>query len=214
MTDDSVTRALAVADAGYARAAGMARPMSAAHRFDNDLRRRAEDAPEQVHLTPPYVLDPVRRVLGGRIELDPCTTPDNPTDAERFYTPPTDGAAEPWDADTIFCNPPYGEARVRWVRRCVEAGAAGSRVVLLIPSHSDTRIWHEAIATASDALFIKGRVKFGVPRDNGRQMAASHPSCLIGWNVTFAFAWRLGMPASMIGALATPDPTPRRHSPG
>ncbi|AXQ64156.1 hypothetical protein I5H56_gp099 [Mycobacterium phage KristaRAM] len=32
-------------------------------------------------------------------------------------------------------------------------------------------------------LFIKGRVKFGVLRNNGRQEAASHPSVLFGWNV-------------------------------
>ncbi len=161
-------------------------------RFDNDLRRRAEDAEEQVHLTPEYVLGPVRAVLGGRIELDPCTTPDNPVGAERFYALPDDGAARSWSAATVFCNPPYGEARVRWVRRCAEAGAAGSRVVLLIPAHTDTRIWHEAMNSATSLLFVRGRVKFGVPRTNGRQVAASHPSALIGWNVDLRHADELG----------------------
>lgn len=167
---------------------------NAASRFNNDLRRRPESAAEQVHLTPEYVLEPVRKVLGGRIELDPCTTPTNPVGADRFYTPPTDGAAEPWDAETIYCNPPYGEARIRWVRRCAEAGAAGSRVALLIPAHTDTRIWHEALETATSVLFIKGRVKFGVPRPNGRQVAASHPSALIGWNVDLSPLDHLGHP--------------------
>ncbi len=161
-------------------------------RFDNGLRRRAEDAEEQVHLTPEYVLDPVRAVLGGRIELDPCTTADNPVGAERFYALPDDGAARSWSAATVFCNPPYGEARVRWVRRCAEAGAAGSSVVLLIPAHTDTRIWHEAMNSATSLLFVKGRVKFGVPRTNGRQAAASHPSALIGWNVDLRHADELG----------------------
>lgn len=166
--------------------------MSAADRFNNDLRRRLEGAAEQVHLTPRYVLEPVRRVLGGRIEFDPCTTPSNPVGADRYVTPPQDGAAERWKAATIFCNPPYGEARIRWVRRCAEAALAGSRVVLLIPAHTDTRIWHEAMQTASSVLFVKGRVKFGVPRPNGRQVAASHPSALIGWNVDLSQASDLG----------------------
>lgn len=161
-------------------------------RFDNDLRRRPENAAEQVHLTPGYLLDPIRHVLGGRIELDPCTTPDNPVGADRFYALPDDGATLPWDASTIFCNPPYGEARVRWVRRCAEAGAAGSQVVLLIPAHTDTRIWHDAIRSATSLLFIKGRVKFGVPRGNGRQIAASHPSALIGWNLDLRKIGQLG----------------------
>jgi hypothetical protein len=125
-------------------------------RFDNELRRRPEADPAQVHLTPEYVLGPVRAVLGGRIELDPCTTADNPVGADTFYALPDDGAALPWSAGSVFCNPPYGEARVRWVRRCAEAGAAGSRVVLLIPAHTDTRIWHEAMDSATSLLFIKG----------------------------------------------------------
>lgn len=64
-------------------------------RFDNALRRRAEHAEEQVHLTPAYVLEPVRKALGGRIELDPCTTPDNPVGADRFFALPDDGASRP-----------------------------------------------------------------------------------------------------------------------
>jgi hypothetical protein len=161
-------------------------------RFDNELRRRPDHATQQVHLTPSYVLDPVRAVLGGRIELDPCTTPDNPVGAERFYALPDDGAALPWDAATIFCNPPYGEARVRWVRRCAEAGAVGAQVVLLIPAHTDTRIWHYAMTSATSLLFVQGRVKFGMPRSNGRQVAATHPSALIGWNVDLRRADQIG----------------------
>jgi hypothetical protein len=164
----------------------------AGRRFDNDLRRRAEDAAEQVHLTPPYVLEPIRAALGGVIHLDPCTTPENPVDAVEFITPPADGAAKAWHAETVFCNPPYGEVRRRWVRRCAEAAAAGSRVVLLIPAHTDTRIWHEAMETATQTLFIRSRVKFGVPRSNGRQVAASHPSALVGWNVDLTAAAELG----------------------
>lgn len=161
--------------------------MSARHRFNNGLRYRDDSHEMQRQLTPGYVLEPVRSALGG-IGLDPCTEPNNPTGAERFYTPPTDGASEPWDAETIYVNPPYSKARERWVERCIEAAGDGSRVVLLMPSHTDTRLFHRAVTTASHVVFIKGRVKFGVLRDNGRQEAASHPSCLIGWNLTDASA--------------------------
>jgi hypothetical protein len=157
--------------------------MSANHRFNNDLRYRDDHHEMQRQLTPPYVLDPVRQALGG-IELDPCTEPDNPCAAARFYTVATDGAEQPWDASTIYVNPPYSKARERWVRRCIAAAEADSRVVLLMPSHTDTRLFHLAIATASHVVFIKGRVKFGILRANRRQEAASHPSCLIAWNLT------------------------------
>lgn len=166
--------------------------MTAATRFDNTLRYRNEDHPSQTALTPEYVLRPVRTSLGGTIELDPCTTPDNPVGAVRFYTPPVDGAAEPWDAAAIYVNPPYGKARERWVQRCIQAAVAGSQVVLLIPAATDTRIWQDAAATASAVVFIRGRVKFGVLRPNRRQVAASHPSSLIGWNTDLAACAGLG----------------------
>lgn len=164
----------------------------AAHRFDNDLRYRAEDHVAQTQLTPAYVLDPVREALGGTIALDPCTTPENPVGALDFYTPPADGADIRWIASTIFCNPPYGKARERWVERCIEAGAQGSRVVLLIPAATDTRIFQRALSTAQAVVFVRGRVKFGVLRPNRRQVAASHPSALIGWNVDLVHCEALG----------------------
>lgn len=135
----------------------------AAHRFDNSKRRRPEHHPNQRQLTPGYVLEPIRSLLGG-IDLDPCTEPDNPTGAARFYTPPQDGAAEPWDAATIYCNPPYGEARARWVRRCIAASKEGSKVVLLMPASTETQLFHEAAKAAISLVLVKARLRFGLVR--------------------------------------------------
>jgi hypothetical protein len=159
--------------------------MTASSRFDNNLRYRAEDHPHQTQLTPGYILDPVRAALGG-IELDPCTLASNPVGADRWYSLPHDGAALPWDARTIFVNPPYGKARERWVARCIEAATLGRRVVLLIPAHTDTRPFQMAAESSSHIVFIKGRVKFSVLRPNRRQVAASHPSALLCWNLPSA----------------------------
>lgn len=159
----------------------------AAHRFNNSLRYRDAHDPAQTALTPAYVVEPLRELLGG-IDLDPCTTPDNPICALRFYSPPQDGLALPWDARSIFVNPPYGRAREPWARRCVEAGKEGRQVVLLIPAHPDTRIFAEIVPTAVSVLFLSGRLKFEVLRPNRRRAAASHPSMLLGWNVDLAAA--------------------------
>lgn len=165
----------------------------AAHRFNNDLRYREEDHPQQTQLTPPYVLEPVREALGGVIDLDPCTLESNPVGAERFYYPPADGAELPWGTERIYVNPPYGKARERWVRRCIQAAGEGAQVVLLIPAATDTRIFQRALSTADGAVLIRGRVKFGVLRPNRRQVAASHPSALIGWNVDLSPCDHLGL---------------------
>ena len=164
----------------------------AATRFNNELRYRGGDHQMQRQLTPGYVLAPVVESLGGDIGLDPCTEPDNPTGAERFYTVEDDGLTLPWDAGSIFVNPPYSKAREPWVDRCIAAGAAGAMVALLIPAATDTRVFQRAIASASSLVLIKGRVKFGVLRSNRRQEAASHPSALIGWNVDLATCSGLG----------------------
>lgn len=179
----------------------------AAHRMNNDLRYREGEHPAQTWFTPSYVLDPVRRDLGGVIGLDPCTTPDNPVDAEIFYTPEHDGLRMPWhyvcspDLDngdwfpSVYVNPPYSKAREPWVERCIEAGERGQKVILLIPAATDTRIFQKAASTASTVVFVKGRVKFGVLRPNRRQVAASHPSALIGWNTSLLFCSALGLRA-------------------
>lgn len=58
---------------------------------------------------------------------------------------------------------------------------------------TDTRIFQRALASATEAVLIRGRVKFGVLRPNRRQVAASHPSALLGWNVDLTPCAHLGM---------------------
>lgn len=168
----------------------------ASTRFDNALRYRAGEHPSQEHLTPGYVLDCVLGDL-GMIYLDPCTTDENPVAAHVFYTPREDGLRQEWRAPVggIFVNPPYGKAREPWVRKCIEAGARGLRVVLLMPAATDTRIFREAAVSSTAVVFVTGRLKFGVLRPNRRQRAASHPSALIGWNTDLWICSNLGWKA-------------------
>lgn len=170
--------------------------MRAATRFDNALRRRDADHPDQTQLTPAYALEPIRVDLGGIIALDPCTVDSNPTDALTFYTVAEDGLSQPWSGPgwlpSVFVNPPYGEAREPWVERCMEA-RRHQRVVLLIPAATDTRIFQRAAATADAIVFVRGRLKFGTLRPNRRQHAASHPSAIFGWNTRLTATSRLGL---------------------
>lgn len=156
----------------------------ARHRFDNAKRRRPEHHKRQAMLTPEYVLGPSRELLGG-IGLDPCTEPDNPTGASVWYSLPDDGCTLPWNAETVWCNPPYGESRDRWVTKCIIEGDK-RRVLLLIPAHTETRIFQKALMSCVSVLFIKARLRFGVLRENRRQEAASHGSALFGFGVDVA----------------------------
>lgn len=165
--------------------------MKASHRFDNTKRRRPEHHARQAMLTPGYVLEPIRKLLGG-IGLDPCTEPDNPTGAEQWYSLPDDGCCLPWNAETVFCNPPYGEGRKRWLQRCIEEGKA-RKVVLLIPTHTETQVSQLALAECTSVLFVRARLRFGVLRENRRQEAASHGSMVLGFGVCVAPLSPLGI---------------------
>ena len=150
---------------------------NAKHRFDNSKKRREDDHTRQRMLTPSYVLEPIRDLLSG-IDLDPCTEPDNPTGANSFYCLPED-----WThATTVFCNPPYGVAKDRWVSKCIEEGKE-RKVILLIPSHTETRIFQKALQACDSVMFVKARLRFGVVRATGRQEAASHGSAIFGFGV-------------------------------
>ena len=136
-------------------------------------------------LTPSYVLEPIRDLLSG-IDLDPCTEPDNPTRANTFYSLPEDGCSSTWThAKTVFCNPPYGVAKDRWVLKCIKEGKQ-RKVVLLIPSHTETRIFQKALKACDSVMFVRARLRFGVVRENGRQEAASHGSAIFGFGVDVA----------------------------
>ena len=139
----------------------------ASHRFDNAKRRRGGNHDRQRMLTPAYVLEPIRGLLGG-IGLDPCTEPDNPTGAKKFYALPQDG--------------PYGEARNRWVARCIASGDERP-TVLLIPSHTETQTAQLALRECTSVLFVQARLRFAVVRANRRLEAASHGSMLLSFGV-------------------------------
>lgn len=162
----------------------------ASHRFDNAKRRRPDSHARQAMLTPGYVLEPIRSMLGG-IGCDPCTEPDNPTGAVNYYSLPNDGCQLPWIGSSVFCNPPYGEARNRWVEKCIEVGKE-KPVVLLIPAHTETQIFQRAMAASDSIVFCKARLRFGVLRENGRQEAASHGSAIIGFGVDLSPIKSLG----------------------
>ena len=182
-------------------------PTNTTDRFQNSRRYRPEDHDRQRRLTPSYILEPIRELLGG-IGLDPCTESDNPTNAMRYYTPPQDGCALPWDASTIFCNPPYGVARNRWVERCIKE-SEHARVVLLIPSHTETKVSQRAMQAATSVLFVRARMRFGIPRKTGWTEEASHGSALYGFGVDLAPLATMG--TVLYGHNAS-DQTPRTQS--
>lgn len=125
------------------------------------------------HNTPAWLVEKVREFLDG-IELDPCTSPDNPCKAMRFFTEQDDGLAMVWQARTVYMNPPYGREIGDWTESLVNSYERGhiDEAIALLPARTDTQ-WWQGIA-AYPVCFIKGRLRF-----NDVTQSAPFPSALI-----------------------------------
>lgn len=140
---------------------------------------KSETAALSCYETPLWLVDRIREALGGEIELDPCTTDLNPTKARRTYTPANDGILQPWNAQTIYMNPPYGRTIQHWIEKARTAAAAGSKVIILVPSRTCSAWFHGAMEDATDVLFLRGRLQFGDTGDN-----APFPNVIMSYNVS------------------------------
>lgn len=67
--------------------------------------------------TPPALIE-MARVVMGRIDLDPASSPLPQTwiQADTFYTKETNGLTQPWYGK-VWCNPPYGTPSTRLMAR-------------------------------------------------------------------------------------------------
>lgn len=95
-------------------------------------------------------------------DFDPC--PSNPI---------SNGLEISW-GERNYVNPPYGQKLKIWIKKAFEESKKGKLVVLLIPSRTDTKYWHEYIMKADEIRFIKGRLKF-----SDHKNSAPFPSCIV-----------------------------------
>jgi phage N-6-adenine-methyltransferase len=92
--------------------------------------------------------------------LDPCSQDYNHK-CQKYYTQEDDGLSKDWSGETVFCNPPYGKEIGKWVKKCHEESLKpNTKVVMLIPSRTDTKWFHKYIYNKAEVRFIEGRLKF------------------------------------------------------
>jgi len=100
--------------------------------------------------TPHYILEWVKEKYGDY--FDPCPLGGANSDF--------DGLKEDW-GDINYINPPYSRGlKDDFIRKAYTESQKGKICILLIPSNTDTKIFHEVIAPNSYIYFIKSRIKF------------------------------------------------------
>lgn len=114
--------------------------------------------------TPQDLYDDLDKEFG--FNFDPCPLNENPD---------FDGLLIEWGSKT-FCNPPYSKLR-DWCKKAYQESVKGKTIVMLIPSRTDTRAWHDYVMKAQEIRFIKGRLRFGDAKNS-----APFPSCVVIFN--------------------------------
>jgi site-specific DNA-methyltransferase (adenine-specific) len=109
-------------------------------------------------------------------EFDAACTKENCLCKKGFYFDQgMDALVEEWPKGPwIFCNPPYGTKIKHFVRKAFQQWQAGARIVMLIPSRTDTSWFHDYILGKARIQFIRGRLRFG-----DSQNSAPFPSMVV-----------------------------------
>lgn len=107
--------------------------------------------------------------------LDPAATNENHK-CEMYFTKEVDGLKQSWGGNKVFVNPPYSNIS-EWVAKAFyESKNDNTVIVMLIPSRTDTRYFHNYIYQRAEIRFIKGRLKFGDSKNS-----APFPSMVVIW---------------------------------
>ena len=126
--------------------------------------------------TPQGFYDKLNEELGP-FTLDACASKEN-TKCEKYYSLKDNSLKQDWSGNTVFCNPPYGRRIQYWIKKGYEESLKNNtKVVMLIPSRTDTKYWHNYVMKAQEIRFVKGRLKFGDSSNS-----APFPSAVVVFN--------------------------------
>ncbi len=132
-------------------------------------RRGARDDVDDRGTDPAFIATLEERF--GPFELDVAAAAHN-AKAPRFYDRQDNGLSQPWDADRVWCNPPYSDCGA-WVRKAWvehEAHPAGLIVMLLPANRVEQAWWQDHVEPYRDrpgsplrVEFLRGRMRFERP---------------------------------------------------
>lgn len=124
--------------------------------------------------TPQDLFDRLNRIF--HFDIDVAANDENHK-CEKYFTKERDGLTQNWGGYSVWCNPPYGKEIGKWVQKAAETVEDNETViVMLIPSRTDTRWFHDYILNNPRATihFIKGRLRF-----SGSSIGAPFPSMVV-----------------------------------
>tara|TARA_Y100000401_G_C8325019_1_gene227682 strand:+ start:2096 stop:2611 length:516 start_codon:yes stop_codon:yes gene_type:complete len=130
--------------------------------------------------TPQAFFDYVEEYFSVTFTLDACASNYN-FKVSRYYSEKDNALEQEPISETIWMNPPFGHGG-KLQRTFIEKASLWSihnSVFCLIPSRTDTRLFHDVIVPNARAIyFIKGRLNFEGPNREGCNNS-TFPSMLV-----------------------------------
>lgn len=125
--------------------------------------------------TPPEIVEAVRDLFDGRIDLDPCSNSHEAPNVPALvhFTREDDGLSREWFG-RVYLNPPYGKGIGPWIEKVREEYEAGrvTAAVVLVKAATDTR-WFRVLSERYPRCEVAGRLRF-----SGCKNPAPFPSVL------------------------------------
>ena len=158
--------------------------------------------------TPQAFFNYVEECFGLTFTLDACASDYN-YKVSQFYTKEDNALIQEPCYEKIWMNPPFGHGgklQRTFIEKAVE-WSGKNEVWCLIPSRTDTRLFHEIIVpNAKNIYFIKGRLNFEGPNREGCNNS-TFPSMLVRFRKCISEIWVKPQRAS----LSTLEPTPKER---
>ena len=138
--------------------------------------------------TPIKYVEAVKRVWGGKIDLDPCSSVYSVVNAAtEFLLPEKDGLVEEWNYPTVYINPPYGNDKERgttirdWFRKIASSYQKyNNEMMALVPVATNTSHWKNYVYPVANSIcfLYDTRLKF-IIKGNDDNKGAPMSCCVI-----------------------------------
>jgi phage N-6-adenine-methyltransferase len=87
--------------------------------------------------TPPEVFAPLNERFGFTIDV---AASSHNTKCDRYFDVETDGLAQSWAGERVWCNPPYSDIGA-WVQKAWDSWPAAELIVMLLPANRTEQRW-------------------------------------------------------------------------
>jgi len=127
-------------------------------------------------LTPPDFFNPIRDAFN--IQLDPCTTADNPLGTKYFITAESNSLTKDW-LFNAFCNPPFNMVK-EFTSKCMRESAHQKiTVVEIMANRTETAAVQTYGPYAKAFCLINKRISFIDPDKAEQKMSPTFGSMLL-----------------------------------